>query len=129
MMRRLRQDRSGASALEFALVAPVLVMLIFGIIEAGRLLYAQHAMGYAVSKAARQAMIHPDYTAEDARALASKHMSLFNTDGLVVTMSDETLNGNEYRRIEMSYPYHSSAPLLGAIEIDIRTAGRAPKPL
>lgn len=51
--------RSGATAVEFALIAPILFMLLFGAIEAGRLLFVQAALHHAVSDAARCASINP----------------------------------------------------------------------
>lgn len=49
IMRRLRGDR-GATAAEAALVLPVILMILFGIIDFGRLLNAQ----IVVSQAARE---------------------------------------------------------------------------
>ena len=51
--RRLRSDRSGAVALEFALTAPALFILIMGGIEFGRLLWTQSALQMSVAQAAR----------------------------------------------------------------------------
>lgn len=56
MLRRLksiRSDERGATAIEFAMVAPILIWLIFGIIEFGILMATQSALEGATSKAAR----------------------------------------------------------------------------
>jgi Flp pilus assembly protein TadG len=52
-LRALRQDRRGATIVEFALVLPLFAMLLFGVIEAGRVLWLQNALHYAVEQAAR----------------------------------------------------------------------------
>ena len=52
-LRRLRSDRSGAAALEFALIAPTLFVLIMGGVEFGRLLWTQSALQMSVAQAAR----------------------------------------------------------------------------
>ena len=44
MMRRFSRDQSGASALEFALLAVPLLLIIVGTIEYGRALWTQQAM-------------------------------------------------------------------------------------
>jgi len=54
----LLRSRSGASILEFALVLPVFVMLLFGIFEFGRLLWIQNALHYSVQQAARCASVN-----------------------------------------------------------------------
>lgn len=54
---RLRRDRRGASAVEFAIILPLLLMLVFGIMEFGRALWTQNALHYSVEQAARCATV------------------------------------------------------------------------
>jgi len=51
-LRALR-EHSGAAAVEFAMTVPILLTVILGIFEFGRLLWAQNALHYAVEQAAR----------------------------------------------------------------------------
>ena len=55
---RLRA-RAGATAIEYALVAPVLLLLILGIGDVGRLMFTQVALDRAVQAAARCAAVDP----------------------------------------------------------------------
>ena len=57
MIRRLRLDRSGASAVEFALVLPLLLLFIFGIIDAGRYLWEVNKAEKATQVGARMAVV------------------------------------------------------------------------
>lgn len=50
--KRAAADR-GSSAVQFALVAPVFVTMLFGIFEFGRVLWMQASLQYAVQQAAR----------------------------------------------------------------------------
>jgi Flp pilus assembly protein TadG len=52
-------DRRGNALVQFALVLPPFVMLIFGIIEIGRSLWLQNALHYATEQAARCASVNP----------------------------------------------------------------------
>lgn len=52
-LKRIKKNQEGATAIEFAVVAPVLFMLIFGIIEFGILFTTQSALEGATSSAAR----------------------------------------------------------------------------
>lgn len=54
--RHFRKNRSGATAIEFALIAPVLVFLIFSIIELGFMLYLRSAVETATQIVARRAI-------------------------------------------------------------------------
>lgn len=55
--RRLAGCREGAAAVEFAIAAPVLMLIMFGSIEIGRMLYADHAIGHAARESTRFAMV------------------------------------------------------------------------
>lgn len=59
-------DRGGTTAVEFALVAPLLLALLVGALEAGRLLWFGAALGFAVDRAARCAELAPDCGTEGA---------------------------------------------------------------
>lgn len=56
-LRRGRRDDTGASALEFALVVPVLLLIVMGIIEFGFMFQAQLALTHAAREGARQASV------------------------------------------------------------------------
>jgi len=52
-LRRLVRDTSGAIAVEFAIIGPVFLLALLGMIEYGRLLWYENALHYAVEEAAR----------------------------------------------------------------------------
>lgn len=56
---RLLGER-GAAAVEFALVAPVLILLLLGIFEFGRAFHTQTALSAAAREGARYMAIHDD---------------------------------------------------------------------
>lgn len=61
-MRRLRQllnDRTGSSAIEFAVAVPVLVTIIWGMFQVGILYQANAGMQHALGEAARYATLFP----------------------------------------------------------------------
>lgn len=54
------ESERGSSTVEFAMVAGLFLMVIFGIIEFGRLLYTHNALTDAARRGARYAVIHPE---------------------------------------------------------------------
>lgn len=44
MLRTLLRDEHGGTAIEFALLGPALVLMLFGLIETGRLFWTQHTL-------------------------------------------------------------------------------------
>lgn len=57
MMRRLLHDRAGASGAEFALVLPLLLLLLFGVIDGGRWLWTYNRAAKATQMGARFAVV------------------------------------------------------------------------
>src|SRR5258705_14001129 len=65
-----RKNESGTSMAEFAVVATFFFMLIFGIIEFGRLLYTHNALTDAARRGARYAVLHKETAAACVRNVA-----------------------------------------------------------
>jgi Flp pilus assembly protein TadG len=57
LLRRLARARTGATALEFALVAPALLLMLLGLVEVGRAFWMKSALDFAVQEAARCAVV------------------------------------------------------------------------
>ena len=57
MMRALLRDRSGSSATEFAMVLPLLLILLFGVIDGGRWMWANNQAEKATQMGARFAVV------------------------------------------------------------------------
>lgn len=82
------RNQKGASAVEFALILPLLIMFIFGIIEFSLLLYNQHVITNASREGARAGVVagldRSAYEHEDvSRKTATNYCSNF-----LVTFSD-----------------------------------------
>ncbi|HEU4768167.1 MAG TPA: TadE/TadG family type IV pilus assembly protein [Pyrinomonadaceae bacterium] len=56
---QLRKNERGTTVAEFAMVAMTFFVLIFGIIEFGRMLYTHNALADATRRGARYAVLHP----------------------------------------------------------------------
>jgi Flp pilus assembly protein TadG len=57
-LRRAQRDTSGAAVVEFAMVTPLLLMLLLGIIEFGRIWNVRHAITDATREGARVAAVN-----------------------------------------------------------------------
>jgi len=65
-MRVKRSGEQGTTMAEFALISAVFFMIIFGIIEFGRLFYTHNALTDAARRGARYAVLHHETTADTA---------------------------------------------------------------
>jgi Flp pilus assembly protein TadG len=84
------RERNGGAAVEMALILPILVMMFFGIIELGRLAWAETVLHYAVANAARCRSIDTincgtDALAQSYAANAAYFMSLTSANFTVAT--------------------------------------------
>lgn len=71
-MKDFRKNERGTSMAEFAVVATFFFMLIFGVIEFGRLLYTHNALTDAARRGARYAVIHQAEVAQDGNFRVAK---------------------------------------------------------
>lgn len=77
---RSRSRSKGQALVEFALIAPLLFLLIFGIIEAGRFILYYHTLNHAVREGARYAIVHGSNSSAPA--------SQGNTSGVVTRVEE-----------------------------------------
>jgi Flp pilus assembly protein TadG len=70
MIHRLLEARDGAALTEAALVFPILLMVMFGLVEYGRMAWTANALNFAVQEAARCGRVRPDVCG-DAAAIAA----------------------------------------------------------
>jgi Flp pilus assembly protein TadG len=58
-LSRLAIDRRGAAIVEFAVLAPVLLLVLLGTADVGRMLYVRQGLEYATEEAARYYALNP----------------------------------------------------------------------
>jgi len=97
----IRRNESGAAAIEFALVAPVFLMIIFTLIAYGIYLSAAHAVQQIAADAARTAVAglsenERRILAEDFIARSSKSYSFISASDMQVFVADDPGNSNQF---------------------------------
>ncbi len=129
--RRFRGDARGATAVEFALVAGPLLMLLFGTIEFGRVMWLRQALEETATVGARcMAIPQPEcmsgtaYDATKARAFITAQAAGW---GMVIGPSNLTISRNStcsglpgFSTVSLSYTFSSAAPAL------LQTLGNGP---
>jgi Flp pilus assembly protein TadG len=118
MPRRLRNDISGATALEFAMISPLLFALLFGGVQLAWAMHCAASVRWSLETNARQLMMTPN---ESAATLKSAMMSALagktNVNDLTVTIAPDNsgpapmLVATSVYRTTLSVPFLSSAPL------------------
>lgn len=103
-LRTLFARSQGSAAIEFAIAAPVLLGLIFGVIQFGMLFMANAGLQHAVEEGARYATIYP--RPDESQIIAKVNANRFGlrpdaVTGPTVSFGED--NGTDYAQITMSY--------------------------
>ncbi|MEN9683988.1 MAG: hypothetical protein RLZZ427_1739 [Pseudomonadota bacterium] len=100
----LRYDKRAAAAVEFALVAPVFLALLFAIMQFGMAAYARAGVQHAVTAGARYASIYPRPTVTQVKDKVRSSAYGLNPAQIVdPTVSLTTRNALEVYDIQMGY--------------------------
>lgn len=113
LIRRLLRDPQGATAVEFAMVAPLLIAVIVMVIEGNRLLWTTQAIEEAASHGARCVAIGSEDcdTLQEAEAFTiarAATMGITVAAGAVTVATDQTCHGvADMSRVSVSVPFDS----------------------
>ena len=110
-----RSRQQGAAMVEFAIILPILIVLVFGIIEFGRAFNADISLTHAAREGAREYAITQDTTA-GINAAKGAATSL-NTGDMSFTVS--ACNRGDPATMRITYPFTFSIPFvpLGSIQL------------
>lgn len=91
LFRSQNRSRRGAAVVEFAVVAPLFILLVFGMIEFGRAVMVQQVLVNASREGARQAVLD-GATVNDIETRVSGYLSSASIDNETIVY---TVNGSE----------------------------------
>jgi Flp pilus assembly protein TadG len=113
-LKRFRAAEKGAAAVEFALLVPILMVLLFGIVGFGWFLGIAHSLQEAASQSARASVAGMDVSERSAVALATvkrrtSDNPLIDPDSLTVNVGTDAGNPDLFT---VTLRYDMSANLL-----------------
>ena len=104
MMIRALRNQDGASAVEFAIGAPFLLAVIYGLAQLAILFLAQAGLNHAVSEAARIASVYPRPTDASITAAVTDERFGLDASRLSAPVLEETeVSGVTYLKVTLSY--------------------------
>ena len=119
-MKRRREER-GAALVEFALILPILVLFVFGIVEFGRAYSARIELTAAVREGARAAALGNDgvaATKSGAPGLAPNRITV-----TTVPCATTTPPPDATATVTASYPFNYTIPLFRTGTWTLRATG------
>ena len=116
-MRRLNER--GAAAAEFALLLPVLLTILFAIIEFGMIMYSREVVTNAAREGTRAGIVQgpPKRTAGEIIAIANNYLTNtgVNPANVTFTVAGEGLVNPNTLTVTATYPYNFLIPWIPAI--------------
>lgn len=109
---RILEDQRGQALVEFALVATLFFVLLFGIIDGSRAIYAYNTVANATRVAARVAIVDQDPDAV-AMAAINEAVALGLTPGDVTFTSCNDKPCNII--VTVDYDFNAVAPIIGGL--------------
>jgi Flp pilus assembly protein TadG len=122
---RLFRDRRGASAVEFAFAMPVLIMLLVGVFEFGRLFWTWTTIQYAAEQTGRFAMSKPTATPAELIAYLRNKLPGVSSGAVDISVSPETVDGVNYMLIITRFNF-SFLSLFPIDPVDLEGRSRVP---
>ena len=121
-------NEHGATAVEFALVAPIFLIFVIGIIDLGRLFYIKNVMQFSVEQASRYAIVNPSVTDTALEAYAdAKAIPMFN--GITFDADapgTDVVSSIYYRTITGSYTFQYMTPIITVGDVELTAKSRVP---
>jgi Flp pilus assembly protein TadG len=114
MLHRTRHPRRGVALVEVAVVLPVLLTLVLGVWEVGRMLEVRHCLTMAAREAARQAATGPSGQTEivqaardalSATGLPGEHAEVRLTDAAGQPANPYDMASGDALHIEVTLPF------------------------
>lgn len=108
----MKKDESGQSMVEMAMVLPVLLLLLIGIIDLGRLLYSYSHIHQAAQETVRLGGL--GRSDAEITAFARDYISFEDPQLLEISINpgDSAREPGEYITVVLSYPFEPVTPLI-----------------
>ena len=118
---------SGGSGIEFALIAPVLIMLLFGIFAFGWSMNTTSSVRYALEASARSLQLNNTLTQADIQAVATQKLKALGLKNVNVTINTDPASGGfRMAHVNASYAFVINFPYFSDYQINYTTSVTVP---
>ncbi len=127
--RRFASAKSGATAVEFALVAPLLMTMIGGVLALGAAYYEGATIQWALERSLRSAMIHADLTAADIEELMADDLALIGSPDVAFDYQIDESGAVPVAIVSAEYDVPLEIPFIPEMALHFRAENVAPAPV
>lgn len=110
MLKRFRHNDAGTSAVEFALIAAILIAVAFATIEFGLIFFSYNAAGQVAWSVARQLATNQIITAQVPAAARATLPNWVQADAVITSTASSTDPTTNQYTVTISFPATAATP-------------------
>ncbi len=123
---------SGQTMVEFAAIATVFLLIVFGVMSLGIAVYSYNTISNAAREAVRYAVVHSPTSSNPATTTQIQQvainyataLNLAQTDIVVSWPPDPNIATRTDAQVQISYPYQLNIPFLGPVTLTLASTSR-----
>lgn len=112
VVRPIPRRQGGQTLVEFALIFPLFIVMLFGILDLGRITFAYNTVAHAARQASRVAMTRPvPTTIQQAAVTAAQGLDPARLT-VTVTFPDGTTVSGSRVQVTVTYRFDAATPII-----------------
>ena len=111
-VRTLIRGEGGVTAVEFAMVLPVFITLLFGIFEFSRMIFISSSVQHAIDRASRLAVIDNDVSNADIEAEIAEFLSVSGSPPVNISIVRTMIGTTDVAQVTAQYDHVVSGPFI-----------------
>ena len=124
--RRLLRAESGTALVEFAMVMPIYITLLLGLVEFGRAFWIRNTLQFAAEETGRYAMTQLATDSAPLTAKLQSQLSGIDAGSVSVQVTTDTTSGTNYVTITADYVFEFLVPFLPVGPVTLTGRSRVP---
>ena len=125
---RLLRHRGGATAVEFAMVLPVFVAMVFGIFQFGWAQHCNSSLRFAMEKASRALLLDPTLSESALQTMVQNTLQGVSDTNVAVHLQINTTSAGKVANLTGVYSTALGIPALASFPISYSTTVSTPLP-
>jgi Flp pilus assembly protein TadG len=117
---------AASAVVEFGIVGPLVLMILLGVIEFGRLHWVRNSMEYAAEQTARWAIVNTTATDDQLKAHAKAQLGSISASAPEVEIERDTVGGLTFVTVVVLYNFQFLADFADIGSIALRSETRVP---
>ena len=117
----------GSAAVEFALLSPVLILFLLGLLVLGWSIHCAQSVRLAVEQGGRALQINEQLTEQDLTTLVKSKLTSIGNETVTISLSDDTsIPGVKAKNLSAHYGISINIPFYGIYQATYSTSVKVP---